>query len=50
MIIRKTWERLAYDRKGIGGHNRSRNYLDIYTGWFLFGIFPLYISRDRKRR
>lgn len=47
MILKKTWERFARDEKGVGS---GMNYLDTYTGWHLFGLLPLYIVRDRKRR
>jgi hypothetical protein len=35
MIIKKTWR-----KKHFGGKERY-----VYTGWFLFGIVPLYIIR-----
>ena len=36
MIIKKTWKR----RDGV------YRYRYKYTGWFLFGIIPLYINRE----
>jgi len=36
MIVKKTWN----TRKGIYG---TYNY--TWTGWFLFGFIPLYITR-----
>lgn len=42
MIVKKTWERWVKD-----GLYR---YHDIYVGWFLFGIIPLYIERERERK
>lgn len=36
MIIRKTWCKYTHIRKY------------IYTGYFLFGIIPIYISREEK--
>ncbi len=50
MIVKKTWERFARDFKGVTGGLPGKNYIDTYTGWFLFGIIPLYISRARARR
>ncbi len=53
MIVKKTWERLAASRWSarrwsFDGHgNVHPQYHDQYTGWFLFGILPLYITRDR---
>ncbi len=38
MLYRKTWEK----------HRTS--YKDVYTGWFLFGIIPLIVTRERFRR
>lgn len=39
MIIKKTW-------KGkFNGHTYRYNYI----GWFLFGIIPLYISREERK-
>ena len=38
MIIKRTWD---------GGWN-GRNYCYKYTGWFLFGIIPLYIGREKR--
>lgn len=35
MIISKTWTRY---RRGFGTY--------FYTGWFLFGIIPVYIKRE----
>lgn len=37
MIYRKTWEKTR------------DHYRDIYTGYFLFGIIPLFIARERFR-
>lgn len=42
MILKKTWE--EYTRESF------TNYKDIYTGWYLFGVVPLYVSRERFRR
>jgi len=39
MIIKKTW---IVDRRGEMYKPRVRYY---YTGWFLLGIIPLYMSR-----
>lgn len=51
MIVKKTWERFASDKNGVGYRGSfGSNYLDIYTGWFLFGLIPLYIKRERSRR
>ena len=36
MIIKKTWK----------GHYEGYCYHYRYTGWFLFGIIPLYINRE----
>jgi hypothetical protein len=47
MIIKKTWER--YLSVKVGPLHRE-SYCDIYTGWFLLGIIPLFISRVRTRR
>ena len=50
MIVKKTWERFARDKIGVGANTSYYNYLDTYTGWFLFGVLPLYIKRQRERR
>ena len=42
MIIKKTWIK----RKPIFKHSSIKN-VYYYTGWFLFGIIPLYINRVR---
>ena len=47
MIVRKTWERSCTDRKGPG--IRPTVYTDVYDGWFLFGLIPLFINRSRTR-
>lgn len=39
MLMQKSWEKKDSFRK-IG--NRYRY---VYTGWFLFGIIPLYVIR-----
>lgn len=39
MIVKKTWEKFV--RKG------STRYNDVYTGYFLLGFVPLYVSRER---
>lgn len=46
MIVRRTWERHSRDHDGIS----TVWYRDVYTGWFLFGIVPIFISRERNRR
>lgn len=38
MIIKKTWN----------GHWTGCTYRYKYTGWFLFGIIPLYIHRENR--
>lgn len=38
MIIKKTW---------IGGWTGC-TYHYRYTGWFLFGIIPLYVNREER--
>lgn len=45
MIVRKTWERYKWVQ--IKQHVGKTQYRDVYTGWFLFGIIPLFIDRDR---
>ena len=44
MIVRKTWERFTKDKRAGW---RGTSYRDVYTGWFLMGIIPLYITRER---
>ncbi len=46
MIVRKDWER--WGKRGFG-YPYKFDCRDIYTGWFLFGFLPLYISRRRCR-
>lgn len=55
MIVRKTWERRRSDRFGprqvsfnLGSGKQRSQYLDVYDGWFLFGLLPLYIVRSRE--
>ncbi|MEP0155224.1 hypothetical protein [Pseudophaeobacter sp.] len=54
MIVKKTWERLTASRWSArqwsfdGNGDVLPQYLDIHTGWFLFGILPLYITRNRN--
>ncbi len=51
MIVAKTWERYARDKRGHGSTDFGRkNYHDTYHGWFLFGFIPLFIRRSRERR
>jgi hypothetical protein len=50
MIVKKTWERFAKDRKAPGGYDNAYLYRDTYIGWFLFGLIPLYVVRERVRR
>lgn len=38
MIIKKTWY----------GSWSGCSYRYTYTGWFLFGIIPLYVNRERR--
>lgn len=38
MIIKRTWRK----------YDRNRNHRYHYTGWFLFGIIPIYINREEK--
>lgn len=38
MIIKKTWKKY---------HNHIWMF---YTGWFLFGILPLYITRQKNMK
>lgn len=38
MIIKKTWK-----AKWTGSHYRY-----YYTGWFLFGVIPLYVNREEQ--
>jgi hypothetical protein len=41
MLMRKTWERtIMIDDVGVNKYRTLK-----YTGWFLFGIIPLYINR-----
>lgn len=40
MTIKKVW----FSKKGISGIFFTPKY--VYTGYFLFGIIPLYISRE----
>lgn len=53
MIVKKTWERLRSpvlaprERSFDGNGKYYPMYHDEFTGWFLFGIFPLYIVRER---
>jgi hypothetical protein len=55
LIYRKSWERLfrpwfsPREDRAVLGHVvvRRMKYLDTYTGWFLFGVVPIYVSRDR---
>lgn len=54
MLVKKTWERRRSDRFGprqamfnLGTGRQRPQYLDIYEGWFLLGLLPLYIRRDR---
>lgn len=39
MVFKKSWI----------WENRQKSIKDYYTGWFLLGIIPLYIVRDRKK-
>lgn len=56
MIVKKTWEREARDsgapdgNRFTGGGDWIPQYLDIYTGWFLLGVIPIYIVRERTRK
>ena len=47
MIVEKHWERYNFEKISKGGTVAS--YHDVYRGWFLFGIVPLYVMRDRTR-
>lgn len=47
MIVRKEWERYRRDVR-VGDHRRLQ-YRDVYKGWFLFGVLPLYVIRERQR-
>ena len=38
MIVKKTWK----------GKFDGFTYVYKYTGWFLFGIIPLYINREER--
>lgn len=38
MIIKKTWK----------GKFTGLTFRYKYTGWFLFGIIPLYVSREER--
>lgn len=46
MIVLKEWERYR-SRVKVG--DRRLDYRDIYKGWFLFGVLPLFITRVRQR-
>lgn len=52
MILKKTWSRFGHDshKKSTHGSSTHYNCIDLYTGYFLFGIIPLYIERQRNRR
>lgn len=42
MLVFKSWEKYRKEK--------LYNYRDVYTGWFLFGILPLIIWRERIRQ
>ncbi|PTW61432.1 hypothetical protein C8N35_102141 [Breoghania corrubedonensis] len=39
MIFKCSWSRRRY---------RNGYYTAVYTGWFLFGVLPLFISRIER--
>lgn len=41
MIVKKKWRKRNVLRSDYGTY--------MYTGWFLFGIIPLYIGREGVR-
>ncbi len=41
MIIFKTWKKIKYMKNSTYAKTRF-----IWSGWFLFGIFPLYLRRS----
>ena len=45
MIVFKTWERYKTETRD----RVRKRYHDVYEGYFLFGLVPLYISRSRTR-
>ncbi len=49
MIVKKTWERIAYARLIPADRFSKERYRDVYTGWFLLGIIPLFVIRDRRK-
>lgn len=44
MIVIKRWRRVKYRRNVPYGTPHRDDH--IYTGWFLFGIIPIFINRD----
>ncbi len=50
MIVKKSWEKRVKRRTGREFQSYQKTtHDDVYTGWFLFGILPLYVMRDRTR-
>lgn len=47
MIMRKTWSKERFKRDGV--NSPRYQHTDQYIGWFLFGVIPLFISRERLR-
>jgi hypothetical protein len=53
MITKKTWVNFTYAKTGGESFASASNktaFRDTYTGWFLFGVIPLYKTRDRQFR